>query len=164
MIRRKEKGILLTMVLTIAFFVMGMEMNTARAGNLALSAEAALIAAHRAGVSQTWLSVALLGEGLPAVYSGYNMLKEARQYAADAYTYASYASGSGNAGTYAYYAHIYANDALNWIEEAETYALQAYTQDSVDYCLLAINRAGFGIMYICTAIYNAGIGSVGGQY
>lgn len=164
MIRRKEKGILLTMVLTIAFFVMGMGMNTVRAGSLALSGAEGLDAACMAGRAVTNLSAALDEGNLGLVYTSYQQLSMARESAAGAYTYASYASGSGTAGTYAYYARVYANDALRWIEEAETYAYQAYTQNSSRACLIAINQIGFFNMYMCTAIYNASQGSNGGRY
>lgn len=162
--RWKEKGINLIMGLTVVFLVMGIETNTAYAGNLALSGAEGLDAACMAGRAVTNLSAALDEGNLGLVYTSYQQLSMARESAAGAYTYASYASGSGTAGTYAYYARVYANDALRWIEEAETYAYQAYTQRSAYYCLLALNRIGLFNMYMCTAIYNASQGSNGGRY
>jgi hypothetical protein len=164
MIRRKEKGILLTIILAIAFLVMGIETNTVHAGNLALSGAEGLDAASMAGRAVTNLSAALGTNNLGLVYTGYQQLSTARESATDAYMYASYASGSGTAGTWAYYARIYADYALTYIGEAATYAYQAYTQNSVYYCCVAINQTGFFNMYMCTAIYNASQGSNGGRY
>ena len=162
--RWKEKGINLIMGLTVVFLVMGIETNTAYAGNLALSGAEGLDAACVAGRAVTNLSGSLAEGDLGLVYTAYQQLSMARQSAADAYIFAGYASGSGTSGTYAYYARMYANDALRWAEEAEHYASLGYSYNSVSYCLLALNRIGLFNMYMCTAIYNASQGSNGGRY